>query len=231
MKDGTIKNIQFDAVFVSIGRELNIETLQLANAGIQVKEGKIVADEYLRTTNKQVFVCGDVAGDLKFSHAAEFHARILLNNFFSPFNKKLNNDHLSWVTFTDPEVASFGLNEQQLKERKIEYERLEQDFEDDDRAITDDYRYGKLVLFISSKGLLKKQKVLGGTMVAPNAGELIQELILANTRGMSINSIFNKIYPYPVATRINQKAIVQYKQQSLTEGIKKLLRFAYKIFS
>ncbi len=231
LKDGTIKNIQFDAVFVSIGRELNIETLQLANAGIEVKEGKIVADEYLRTTNKQVCVCGDVAGDLKFSHAAEFHARILLNNFFSPFNKKLNNDHLSWVTFTDPEVASFGLNEQQLKERKIEYERLEQDFEDDDRAITDDYRYGKLVLFISSKGLLKKQKVLGGTMVAPNAGELIQELILANTRGLSINSIFNKIYPYPVATRINQKAIVQYKQQSLTEGIKKLLRFAYKIVS
>jgi pyruvate/2-oxoglutarate dehydrogenase complex dihydrolipoamide dehydrogenase (E3) component len=231
LKDGTIKNIQFDAVFVSIGRELNIETLQLANAGIEVKEGKIVANKYLRTTNKQVFVCGDVAGDLKFSHAAEFHARILLNNFFSPFNKKLNNDHLSWVTFTDPEVASFGLNEQQLKERKIEYERLEQDFEDDDRAITDDYRYGKLVLFISSKGLLKKQKVLGGTMVAPNAGELIQELILANTRSLSINSIFNKIYPYPVASRINQKAIIHYKQEGLTEGLKKLLRFAFKIVS
>lgn len=231
LKNGTIKNVQFDAIFVSIGRELNMETLQLANAGIEVKEGKIVADEYLRTTNKDVFVCGDVAGDLKFSHAAEFHARILLNNFFSPLNKKLNNDHLSWVTFTDPEVATFGLNEKQLKERKIEYERLDQDFEDDDRAITDDYRFGKLVLFISRKGLLKKQKVLGGTMVAPNAGELIQELILANASGLSIDSIFNKIYPYPVACRINQKAILQYKQKELTENIKKLLQRAYKIFS
>lgn len=231
LKSGTIKNIQFDAVFVGIGRELNIETLQLANAGIEVKEGKIVADEYLRTTNKDVLVCGDVAGDLKFSHAAEFHARILLNNFFSPLNKKLNNDHLSWVTFTDPEVASFGLNEKQLKERKIKYERLDQGFEEDDRAITDDYRYGKLVLFISRKALLKKQKVIGGTMVAPNAGELIQELILANTRGLSIDSIFHKIYPYPVACRINQKAIVHYKQRLLTENIKKLLQRAYKIFS
>jgi hypothetical protein len=88
-----------------------------------------------------------------------------------------------------------------------------------------------MVLFISSKGFFKKQKILGGTMVAPNAGELIQELILANTGGLSINTIFNKIYPYPVSTRINQKVIVEYKSQQLTNTIKKLLQFAYKIFS
>lgn len=231
LKDDTEKSVQFDAVFVGIGRDLNIETLQLTNAGIEVKENKIIADKYLRTSNKNVFVCGDVAGSLQFSHAAESHARILLNNFFSPLNKKLNNDHLSWVTFTDPEVATFGLNEKQLIERNIPYERLEQDFEDDDRAIVDNYQYAKMILFISSKGFLKKQKILGGTMVAPNAGELIQELILANKTGLSINEIFNKIYPYPVATRINQKLIVQYKQRSFTEPVKKLLRLAYKILN
>lgn len=152
LKDGTLKTIQFDSVFVGVGRQLNIETLQLENAGIDVKEDKIVADKYLRTTNKNVFVCGDVAGNLQFSHAAEFHGRILLNNFFSPFNKKLNNDHLSWVTFTDPEIATFGLNEKQLIERNISFERLEQDFDDDDRAIVDNYQYAKMILFISSKG-------------------------------------------------------------------------------
>lgn len=68
-------------------------------------------------------------------------------------------------------------------------------------------------------------------MVAPNAGELIQELILANKTGLSINEIFNKIYPYPVATRINQKLIVQYKQRSFTEPVKKLLRLAYNILN
>lgn len=231
LKDGNIRNIEFDAVFAGIGRELNIASLQLANAGIEVKEGKMIVNDYLRTTNKNVFVCGDVAGSLQFSHAAEFHARILLNNFFSPFNKKLNNDHLSWVTFTDPEVATFGLNEKQLKERSIQYERLEQDFEEDDRAIVDGYRYGKLVLFISGKGIFKKQTILGGAMAAPNAGELIQELILANTNGLPIDALFNKIYPYPVAARINQKAIVHYKQEGLTEGIKKLLQAVYKVFS
>ena len=68
-------------------------------------------------------------------------------------------------------------------------------------------------------------------MVSPNAGELIQELILANSAGLSINTIFNKIYPYPVASRINQKTIVQYKQKLLTESLKKLLRITYKFFS
>ncbi|MEP7254102.1 MAG: FAD-dependent oxidoreductase [Ginsengibacter sp.] len=223
--------VNFDAVFVAIGRELNLETLQLNKAGIEVKEKGIVIDKYLRTTNKNVFVCGDVAGDLKFSHAAEFHARILLNNFFSPLNKKLNDDHMSWVTFTDPELATFGLSEKQLKERGVSYEKLEQGFEDDDRAVVDNFQYAKMILFIRKKGFLKKQKILGGTMIAPGAGELVQELILANTKGISINAIFNKIYPYPVASRINQKIVVEYKSRGLTENIKKLLHFAYKIFS
>ena len=223
--------LSFDAVFVGIGRVLILEPLQLEKAGIKIKDHKIIVDDQLRTSNKNVMVCGDIAGDLQFSHAAEFHARIILNNLFSPLNKKLNNDHMSWVTFTDPELATFGLNEKQLKEREIKYEKLEQDFSGDDRAITDNYQYSKIILYISTGSLFKKEKILGGTMIAPNAGELIQELILANTSGSSINSIFNKIYPYPVATRINQQLIVRHKQKILTSGLKKILHIAYKIFS
>jgi len=231
LRDGKTEIIQFDAVFVAIGRELNLKSLQLNNAGIQFKNDKIDVDKYLRTTNKNVFVCGDVAGDLQFSHAAEFHARILLNNFFSPFNKTLNNDHMSWVTFTDPELATFGLNEKQLKERNIGYKKLEQNFDEDDRAVVDNYEYGKLILYISKGGLFQKEKILGGTLVAPHAGEIIQELVLANSTSLSINSIFNKIYAYPVASRINQGIIVKHKEESLTGTIKKLLHFAFKIFS
>ena len=231
LKDGRSQKIYFDAVFVGIGREFLLNSLELNNAGIEVKSNKIVIDKYLRTTNKNVFVCGDIAGDLMFSHAAEFHARILLNNFFSPIKKKLNNDHMSWVTFTDPELATFSLNEKQLKDRGIKYEKLEQDFSGDDRAITDNYQYGRIILYISKGSLLKKEKILGGTMVAPNAGELIQELILANSSGLSIKSIFNKIYPYPVASRVNQHLIVRHKEKSISTGLKKILQIAYKIFS
>ncbi len=228
---GTVQAIHFDAVFVATGRELLLQPLQLQKAGIAVKDNKIIIDQYLRTTNKNVFVCGDIAGDLQFSHAAEFHARILINNFFSPLKKKLDNRYMSWVTFTDPEVATFGLNEKQLQERNIRFEKLEQDFSMDDRAVVDNYRYGKQVVLISKGAWYKKQVILGGSMIAPNAGELIQELILANANKLSINAIFNKVYPYPVASRVNQMLIVQHKEKMLTAMVKKLLQQAYKIFS
>ena len=230
-KDGNTFIENFDAVFVGIGRELILEPLRLNKAGIEVRDNKIVRDHQLRTTNKDIFVCGDVAGDLLFSHAAEFHARIILNNLFSPLKKKLSNDHMSWVTFTDPELATFGSTEKKLKESNVQYIKLEESFEDDDRAVVDNYGYGKMILFISKKRWFKKQKILGGTMIAPHAGELIQELILANSGNLSIEAIFNKIYPYPVASRINQKIITKYKEQSLTGFIKKLLQAAFKIFS
>lgn len=230
-KDGTKETVSFDAVFAAIGRTLDLDKLQLEKAGIEVNDHNIIKDKYLRTTNKNILVCGDVAGDLQFSHAAEFHARIIINNLFSPFKKKLNDDHMSWVTFTDPELATFGLNEKQLKERSVSFEKLEQGFCDDDRAVIESYRYGKMILYISKGGIFRKEKILGGTMLAPYAGEIIQELILANTSKLSVNAIFNKIYPYPVASRINQQVIANFKEKSLTNTIKKILHTAFKIFS
>ena len=230
-KDGKSEEISFDAVFVGIGRELELESLQLSKAEVEIKNNNIVKNKYLQTTNKNIFVCGDVAGDLMFSHAAEFHARILLNNLFSPLNKKLNNDHMSWVTFTDPQLATFGLNEKQLNEKSISYQKLEQGFTDDDRAVVDNYQYAKMILYISKGGWFKKEKILGGSMVAPQAGELIQDLLLANTNKLSLNSIFNKVYPYPVASRINQQIIANHKEKSLTNTVKKLLQTAFKLFS
>lgn len=229
--NGKITIVNFDAIFVATGRVLALESLALPKAGIEVAGDKIIIDQYLRTTNKNVLVCGDVAGDLQFSHAAEFHARIIINNLFSPFKKKLNNDYMSWVTFTDPELATFGLSEKQLKARKINYRKLEKNFTEDDRAVVDNYQYGKLILFVTKKSIFKKQKILGGTMIAPNAGELIQELILTNTSQLSVKAIFNKVYPYPVASRINQSLVTDLMSEGLTPIIKSMLHKAYQIFS
>jgi pyruvate/2-oxoglutarate dehydrogenase complex dihydrolipoamide dehydrogenase (E3) component len=224
------QRLGFDAVFVAIGRTANIEALNLENAGIAVQDGKIVTDNLLRTTNRKVFICGDVAGDLQFSHAAEFHARILINNFLSPFRKRVSNNLLSWVTFTDPEVATFGRSEKLLTENNIQFEKLAKTFNDDDRAVTDEFQYSRVRLFISKKRLLQRQKILGGSMVAPGAGELVQDLILAMSEGLPINAIFNKIYPYPTASRINQAVIVDYKSASLTPSIKKVLSYLFRLF-
>ncbi|MBD0259757.1 MAG: NAD(P)/FAD-dependent oxidoreductase, partial [Cytophagales bacterium] len=102
------REVSFDAVLVAIGRRVHLEGLHPERAGIETKDGKIVVDDYLRTTNKRVYVIGDASGTLYFSHAAVLQASVMANNFFSPLKRKINYDHFSWVTFTDPEVATFG---------------------------------------------------------------------------------------------------------------------------
>lgn len=230
-QDGTTRSLHFDAVMVAVGREPNLDDLDLPRAGIQVENQKIVSNNYLQTTNNQVYVCGDVSGNLQFSHAAEQHVRLLLNNLLSPFKKKLDNSHMSWVTFTDPEVATFGLNESNLQSDKRSFEKLEFNFDEDDRAVVDDQTYGKLILYINKTRIFGKKKILGGTMIAPHAGELIQELILVNTARLSINKLFHKIYPYPVASRVNQQIIANYKSQQLTPFLIKILRSMYRLFN
>ncbi len=221
--------VPFDLAYVAIGRTVGFGGLQLDRAGVDVDEhGHIRLNEHLQTTNPDVYVAGDAANSYKFSHAAELHVRLLLFNFFSPLKKKLDYDHFSWVTFTDPEVAHFGLDEAELTRRGLRYERWETDFADDDRAVVDDYRYGRLLLFVEKPRLPgRKRRLLGGAMVAPGAGELVQELILANASGLGVDAIFDKIYPYPVAARINQELII--RQRDISPLLRKALGLAYKL--
>jgi len=146
------EKLEFDEILISIGRDLNFENLDLANAGIEFDK-KIKVDEYLRTTNKNVLLCGDIVGSYQFTHAAELHASVIISNFFSPIKKKIIYDKLSWVTYTDPEIATFGLNENQLKKRGIKFEKLSLDFKDDDRSIVDDFVNG--IQYLIEKGIIR----------------------------------------------------------------------------
>ncbi len=224
-------NLSFDAALVAIGRVVTTEGLGLDEAGIQVKKGKIVIDEYLQTTNPRVYTAGDSTGLYYFSHGAEKHVRQLMRNFFVPFFKQKHTfETLSWVTFTDPEIATFGRSEKDLKKESVDFETITQDFEADDRAITDDYRYGKLVLYVSKKKwFLGKSTILGGSMIAPHAGELVQELFTAQLAKLNTNVLFNKVYAYPVASRINQKATNSIRTGDLTPFLKNILGYFYRL--
>lgn len=220
---GVKKELPFDAVLSAIGREVVLDNLGLDAAGIQTSDGRLVLNQYLQTTNPNVFACGDVAGQYQFTHAAELHASVIISNFFLPklFWKKLSYDPFGWVTFTDPEIATFGLQAKELDARSINYETIEQPFTDDDRAIVDERTNGVLILYVS------KKHILGGTMVGRNAGELVQELMLAQSAGIPYQKLFNKIYPYPTATRINKQAIGTTMAGRLSPFIKKVFHWLY----
>ena len=210
LKDGTSETIEFDAALMAIGRVLNLEDLQLEKGGIKTDaRGRMILDDYLRTSNHCVYASGDAAGMYQFSHGAELHTRLLTHNFKSNFDKKHDARHLSWVTFTQPEIATFGMSPEFMRAHKIDFWQQDQDFGHDDRAIVDEYAYGKITLYLTQKTFWNKQrKILGGSIIAPNAGELMQELTLAMEAELPIEAIYDKIYAYPVASRINQQTVM-----------------------
>ncbi|SOD82435.1 dihydrolipoyl dehydrogenase family protein [Spirosoma fluviale] len=227
-KSGQQSQLDFDAVLVAIGRQIDVTGLQPEAAGIQTESGRLKLDAHLRTTNPRVYAIGDVTGQLYFSHTPEMQAPILINNFLSPFKQKVDYRNFSWVTFTDPEVATFGLTEAQLQQQGIRYEKIVYAFTEDDRAVVDDYTYGKLWLYLSpGRSLLSKRKLLGGSVVAPQAGEMIQDLIMANTFDLGAGAIRQKIYPYPVASRVSKMALLDQLKREIPAWAKAILRRLY----
>jgi len=232
-KDGTKREIPCDATLISVGRIVNTKGLNLEKGGVALTErGKIKVDTYLKTTNKKVYALGDAAGSYMFSHGAEKMVRQVWRNILFPFFKKKNTlSDLSWVTFTDPQVAHFGLTEKQIWDSGIAHYRQDQTFEHDDRAILQDYTYGHLSIWFDGNKNIGKKKILSGSMIAPQAGELIQELELAKHAKISASKVESRVYPYPVATRINQKALRGIMASTRTgwklKAAKKVFRFLY----
>ena len=221
--------VAFTHLIVAIGREVRTTGLGLELAGVHLRDGRIVTDDYYRTSNPAVFTVGDAYGREMFSHGAEKHNTDLWTNFLSPFDRKHKLDNFSWVTFTDPEVATFGLTPSQLEQRGTAYETVRQPFEHDDRAVAADYRESLLILYLS-KPTFGSAKLLGGCMVAPGAGEMIQELQLLRQLGADYAKLTNKIYAYPVGSRINQKPARDRAQDRLLNPLtKKILQAAYRL--
>ncbi|MGB7395264.1 MAG: FAD-dependent oxidoreductase, partial [Pricia sp.] len=224
--------IPCDTTLIAVGRLVNTEGMSLKTGGIALTEkGKIQVDEYLQSTNKKVYVIGDAAGSYMFSHGAEKMVRQLWRNLLIPIFKKKNTwNDLSWVTFTDPQVAHFGLTEKRLESQGKRYLRQDQDFEHDDRAIVEEYTYSQMSLWLDDSGSIGNKKILSGSMIAPHAGELVQELELAKHAGVSISDLNDRVYPYPVATRINQKAIRRVMEKTRKPWKLKLARMAFRWF-
>lgn len=208
-KDNSQQSIPVNAVLMAIGRIVNTENLGLIEGGVEITErGKIKVDQFMRTSNKRVYAIGDAAGTYMLSHGAEKMVRHLWRNLLIPFFKVKNTtEHLSWVTFTDPQVAHFGYTEKEMDDKKISYYRQDQSFAHDDRAIIQEFKYGRTSMWMTNGSKIRKRRLIAGSMIAPQAGELIQEMELASHAKIRISKIEDRVYPYPVMTRINQKTI------------------------
>jgi pyruvate/2-oxoglutarate dehydrogenase complex dihydrolipoamide dehydrogenase (E3) component len=217
--------LPFDQILVATGRRLNTEGLNLEAAGIEVNDGRIRVNRSLRTTNKHVYSCGDVAGDFLFTHWAEYQAAVVIKNMLSPFGQKVDRSKIAWVTYTDPEVATFGQQARQLEQSGESFETVAIELKHVDRAICEGIDAGLLKLH------LRKGTILGGTMIAKNGGELAGELIGAMTLKIPFSKLYNRIYPYPTMSRVNRRAVQKHLGAKLTPRNKHILKRLFTMFN
>jgi len=201
--DGKEIRIAFDEVLLAIGRVANISGYGVEEMGIALSPRNTLAVNAFQETNyPNIYACGDVAGPYQFTHTAAHQAwYAAVNALFGCF-KKFKTDYsvIPWATFTDPEVARVGLNEQEAKEQGIAYEVSIYGIDELDRAIADSEAQG----FVKVLTVPNKDKILGVTIVGNHAGDLIAEFVLAMKHGLGLNKVLGTIHIYPTMAEANK---------------------------
>ncbi len=217
--DGQDASIAVDEILVGAGRQPNVEGLGLEVAGVEYDPRKgVVVNDYLQTTNPSIYGAGDICMNYKFTHAADAAARIVLQNALFKGRKRLSALTVPWCTYTNPEIAHVGLYERDCVERGIEVDTFTRPLADVDRAVADGEEEGFVKIHVQ-KG---KDKILGATIVASHAGDMISEVTLAMVGRVGLGTLAGVIHPYPTQAEAIKQAADAYNRTRLTPFLKNL---------
>ncbi|MGZ4871157.1 MAG: mercuric reductase, partial [Candidatus Angelobacter sp.] len=187
-----------DEILLAVGRTPNVEGLNLEAAGVEYGDKGVTVDDHLRTSNKSIFAAGDIGSRYHFTHVAEALGRIALQNALFFGRKRASNLVIPWCTYTDPEIAHVGLNEEGARKGGTEMETFTLPFADNDRGVVDGDTKGLARVHVRKKD----GKLLGATLVSRHAGESIGELVMAIQHKMKIGELGTIIHPYPTEAEI-----------------------------
>lgn len=217
--NGVSESIAVDEILASAGRAPNVEGLNLDSVGVDFdkREGVRVNDR-LQTSNPKIYAAGDVCMKWKFTHAADFAARIVIQNALFFGRKKLSALTMPWCTYTDPEIAHVGLYERDAAERGLELDTFVRSFKEVDRAIVDGEEDGFVKIHVK-KGT---DEILGATIVARHAGEMISEISVAMAAKLGLGKLASVIHPYPTQVEAIRQCGDAYNRTRLTPLVKKL---------
>jgi pyruvate/2-oxoglutarate dehydrogenase complex dihydrolipoamide dehydrogenase (E3) component len=215
--EGAEKRIACDSILCAVGRAANTAGYGLEELGIPTTKQKTVeVNEYLQALYPNIYACGDVAGPYQFTHTASHMAwYCAVNALFGGLRRfRVDYSVIPWATFTDPEVARVGLNEEEAKEKKIPYEVSVYGIDDLDRAIADGEAHG-FVKVLTAPG---KDRILGATIAGEHAGDLLAEFVMAMRHGIGLNKILGTIHTYPTMAEANKYAAGVWKRSKVTRG-------------
>lgn len=210
-----------DELLVAAGRAPNVESLGLEAAGVEFDlQSGVQVDDRLRTSNRHIYAAGDVCSPYKFTHAADFMARIVAQNALFPARAKMSRLTIPWCTFTAPELARVGLSADEARERGVAIDTYQVELSENDRAVLEGETQGRVVIH-TARG---KDTILGATIVAAHAGDLISEVSLAMTHGLGLKQVANAIHPYPTQADAIRRTGDLYNRSRLTPFKQRLLK-------
>ena len=187
-----------DEILLAAGRVPNVEGLNLEAAGVKYNDKGVIVDDRLRTSNKNIFAAGDIGSPFHFTHAAEALGRIALQNALFFGRKRASDLVIPWCTYTSPEIAHVGLNQEGTSKSGMETETFQLPFKENDRGVVDNDTQGFARVHVRKKD----GRLLGATLVSNHAGESIGELVMAIQHKMKVGALGAVIHPYPTQAEI-----------------------------
>jgi pyruvate/2-oxoglutarate dehydrogenase complex dihydrolipoamide dehydrogenase (E3) component len=221
--DAPHEDVAGDRLLVATGRTPNIDGLDLARAGIQAGLRGVMVDDRLRTGNRRVYAAGDVCSRFQFTHVADATARIVVQNALFLGRRKASALTVPWCTYTDPEVAHVGLSADDAEKRRPAVQTISVPLSEVDRAVLDDETEG-FVRVHHERG-----RLLGCTIVAAHAGEMIGQVSYAIARGVTLNDFASTVYPYPTQSEALRKAGDAYRRTRLTPRVRSAFERYFRI--
>ena len=219
-RNGETMKIEAEEILVALGRKPNIEGLDFEKAGVIYNNRGVQVNKYQQTSQKHIYACGDICGPYQFTHLASYQAGIIIKNAFTPLKSTVDYKAFPWCTFLDPEVAHVGISEKQAIDEKIFHKIYKSPVANVDRARTEGKTDGFIKLIIGKRGT-----ILGVTIVAPHAGELLAEYTLAINKGLKIQDIYDTIHIYPTFSELNKFGAGQYMRTLFSPFMKKFLQW------
>jgi pyruvate/2-oxoglutarate dehydrogenase complex dihydrolipoamide dehydrogenase (E3) component len=212
-RDGKTFEIEADEILVAVGRQPNIDGLDLEKAGVEFDKKQIKTDDFLQTSNKNIFAAGDVTAHFQFTHTADYEAQVVIQNVFVPFPFKKKTDFrvVPWATFTEPEIGRVGMTEKEAQDKfgadSVKVYKV--NFTENDRAQAESATEG------FAKIVTNKDKIIGATLVGEHAGELIHEFVWAMKENLKISQLNKIIRVYPTLAKITQAVGTEATLESL----------------
>ncbi len=223
--DGKPETITGSHLLVAAGRKPNVDGLDLDKAGIEHDRRGIKVDSGLRTTNRNVYAIGDITGGLQFTHVAGYQAGLAVRSIL--FRLPVSNETriIPWVTYTDPELAHIGMTEADASKAGKDFTVLRWHFKDNDRAQAERRTSGMIKAVVSGKG-----DILGCSIVAPNAGDLIQPWALSMSSKLKIKAMIDMVAAYPTLSEVSKRAATSYYGSLPSKGWVRKLISVLKVF-